>query len=203
LVANNNLDGTLTRGSGSDLLVGGHASTTTMAGSGGNDTYVTFNATDVIQESASGGNDTLVTYASRTIPVNVETMFLAEGAGPINGTGGSGIDTIIGNGFDNVLDGRGNIDVLVGGGGNDTFVFQRGEANGDIVTDFAGSASGGGDKLQFAGYGTAAAGANLAQIDATHWQINSAALPTLKFPIWWRHDHKRKPPKGGRLSETI
>src|SRR5262249_18583606 len=76
------------------------------------------------------------------------------------------IDTIIGNAFDNIIDGRGNTDVLVGGGGNDTFVFQRGEANGDVVTDF----TSGSDHLQFTGYG---AGASFTQFDATHWQINS------------------------------
>jgi len=167
LVANNNLNSVLTGGSGSDLLVGGHSSVTTMAGGQGNDTYVSFVAGDVVQEAANAGNDSLVTYVSQTIPDNVETMFLAEGAGAINGTGGSGPDTIIGNAFDNVLDGKGGLDILVGGGGNDTFVFKAGDVAGDIVTDF----TSGQDKLQFMGYGAG----TLTQVDATHWQINSAS----------------------------
>jgi Ca2+-binding RTX toxin-like protein len=167
LVANNNLDSTLTGASASDLLVGGHASVSTMIGGDGNDTYVTFNTSDVIQETASGGsNDALVTYVSHTIPDNVETMFLGTDAGPINGTGGNGADTIIGNAFDNVLDGDANRDVLVGAGGADTFVFKAGEAVGDVVTDF----TSGQDHLKFVGYGAG----TLTQIDATHWQINSA-----------------------------
>jgi hypothetical protein len=52
-------------------------------------------------------------------------------------------------------------------------VFHAGEADGDAITDFSG-ASGQGDHLEFDGYGTAAAGATLVQLDATHWQINSA-----------------------------
>ncbi len=31
-----------------------------------------------------------------------------------------------------------------------------------------------GDQLRFVGYGTAAEGATLTQVDATHWSINSA-----------------------------
>jgi Ca2+-binding RTX toxin-like protein len=166
LVANNNLNSTLTGGQGSDLLVGGHSSLTTMAGGQGDDTYVSFVAGDVVQEGANGGNDSLVTYVSQTIPTNVETMFLAEGAGAINGTGGNDIDTIIGNAFDNVLDGGANLDVLVGNGGADTFVFKAGEAVGDIVTDF----TSGQDHLKFMGYGAG----SVTPLDATHWQINSA-----------------------------
>jgi len=149
---------------GADLLVGGHSSVTTTAGGQGDDTYVSFVAGDVVQEGVSGGNDSLVTYVSQTIPANVETMFLAEGAGAINGTGGAGIDTIIGNAFDNVLDGSANLDVLVGNGGADTFVFNAGEAAGDIVTDF----TSGQDHLKLVGYGAG----TLTQQDATHWQIN-------------------------------
>jgi Ca2+-binding RTX toxin-like protein len=74
---------------------------------------VSFVAGDVVQEASNGGNDSLVTCVSQTIPSNVETMFLAAGAGAINGTGGNGIDTIIGNAFDNIIDGGANLDVLV------------------------------------------------------------------------------------------
>jgi len=167
LVANNNLASTLTGGSASDLLVGGHASIATMVGGDGNDTFVTFNTSDLIQETAGGGsNDALVTYVSHTMPDNVETMFLGTDAGAINGTGGNGADTIIGNGFDNVLDGGANLDILVGGAGADTFVFKAGEVAGDVVTDF----TSGQDHLKLTGYGAG----TLTQLDATHYQINSA-----------------------------
>ncbi len=77
-------------------------------------------------------------------------------------------------GGDDVIDGGPGLDTLTGGPGNDTFVLHAGEAGGDTITDFNGNGAGLGDQLQFVGYGTAAAGATFAQLDATHWQINSA-----------------------------
>ena len=62
---------------------------------------------------------------------------------------------------------------LTGGGGADTFIFQAGATNGDVVTDFSGIV-GHHDVLEFHGYGFAWQGANIAQVDATHWMINSA-----------------------------
>jgi len=61
-----------------------------------------------------------------------------------------------------------------GAAGDDTFVLNRAEANGDTVLDFIGNGAAAGDQLQFVGYGTAAQGASFVQTDATHWQINSA-----------------------------
>jgi hypothetical protein len=58
-------------------------------------------------------------------------------------------------------------------GDQSTFVFRREEGNGDRLIDFDGKGAAVGDKLRFEGYGSAAAGA-FVQVDATHWQINSA-----------------------------
>ena len=68
-----------------------------------------------------------------------------------------------------LLDGRGGADVLTGNAGNDTFIFNVGQANGDTVVDFAGNGAAAGDSLHFVGYGP---GASFTNIDATHWQIN-------------------------------
>ena len=68
-----------------------------------------------------------------------------------------------------MLDGQGGVDALTGNAGNDTFVFHVGEADGDMVVDFAGNGASAGDSLQFVGYG---AGATFTNIDATHWQVN-------------------------------
>jgi Ca2+-binding RTX toxin-like protein len=52
-----------------------------------------------------------------------------------NATGGSGDDTIIGNSFNNILDGGIGADALTGGAGNDTYVVDN---IGGVVTEAAG-----------------------------------------------------------------
>ena len=64
--------------------------------------------------------------------------------------------------------------LIFGGDGNDVFSFTAGQAAGDTILDFQGNGSSLGDSLSFQGYGTAAGGASFQQLDATHWQINSA-----------------------------
>jgi Ca2+-binding RTX toxin-like protein len=172
LVGNAACDSTLVGGEGDDLLVGTHSSITSMIGGSGDDTFVVFSEPDVISEQPGGGWDTVVTYRDYALPADVENLILHPSAGNINGTGGSTDNTIVGNGGANVIDGGGGADILVGGGGGDTFVFHRGEANGDLITDF--DANNAEDHLVFIGYGSAAEGATLTQIDDTHWSINSA-----------------------------
>jgi len=89
-------------------------------------------------------------------------------------SGSSYNDAITGDGGDNIIYGWAGADVLTGGGGYDTFGFHAGHANGDQITDFAGNGADAGDFLVLIGYGTAAQGATFTQVDATHWQINSA-----------------------------
>jgi Ca2+-binding RTX toxin-like protein len=112
-----------------------------------------------------------------TLPANVEQLYLS---GNVNGTGNSLNNVIVGYGNGtNTIDGGAGVDVLTGGGGNDNFVFHRGEANGDTITDFMGNGETG-DHLTFVGYGPASkggtnpSGATLTEVDATHWSINSA-----------------------------
>jgi Ca2+-binding RTX toxin-like protein len=91
-----------------------------------------------------------------------------------NGTGNALNNQIFCNVYDNVLDGGDGQDVLSGLGGNDTFVFKAGQANGDSVHEFEGNGVGTGDVLQFSGYGTIAQGATFHQLTATEWEITSA-----------------------------
>ncbi len=61
---------------------------------------------------------------------------------------------------------------LTGGGGDDTFFFVSGTADGAAVSDFDGV--GEHDILMFSGFGTAAQGATFTQIGVTdQWQIHS------------------------------
>jgi Ca2+-binding RTX toxin-like protein len=86
----------------------------------------------------------------------------------------AGNDGLYGSAGSDTIDGGGGADTLVGGADNDLFLFTAGEANGDVIVDFAGNCPATGDQIRFTGYGTAAAGATLTQVDATQWSINSA-----------------------------
>jgi Ca2+-binding RTX toxin-like protein len=130
--------------------------------------------------SGGAGNDT-VTYASSTSALIIDLAGATwdGGSGDTlssieNATGSSNNDFLYGDANANVLDGGPGTDSLSGGAGNDSFVFHKGEANGDTIMDFNGNGAAAGDQLRFTGYGTAAQGATLTSIDATHWSINSA-----------------------------
>ncbi|HEU0116426.1 MAG TPA: hypothetical protein VFQ80_17180, partial [Thermomicrobiales bacterium] len=92
-----------------------------------------------------------------------------QGSFDLGGTGNALVNGIFGNSGNNTLDGQGAADVLTGNAGNDTFVFNVGQAAGDTVVDFTGNGAALGDSLRFVGYG---AGATFTQNDATHSQIN-------------------------------
>ncbi|MDF8335002.1 cadherin domain-containing protein [Novosphingobium cyanobacteriorum] len=141
----------------------GQAGADVMRGGGGSDTYVVDNVADVVIESQNQGNDRVLSRVSYTLSDNVETLQLTT-TKAINASGNAGANTLIGNAGANVLDGRGGADTLTGGDGNDTFQMQRGEANGDVVTDFTGAGVAGGDVLYLVGYG---AGATITQVGAT------------------------------------
>jgi Ca2+-binding RTX toxin-like protein len=146
-----------------------------MIGGLGDDTYHLDSAGDEAIENAGEGSDIIISEApSYTLPSNVEAMFLG-GAG-VWGFGNESDNTLAGSSLGNYLFGRGDNDYLNGGGGKDyleggagadVFLFTRGEAQGDTVADF----TPGQDRLGFIGYGL---GGNFAQVDATHWVVNSA-----------------------------
>src|SRR5215218_9108070 len=115
-----------------------------------------------------GGSDTV----SYDLSARGQLINLAGGAatdGIVTDTFSS-IENAIGTQFADRIVAGADANRLEGRGGNDTFVFQRGQANGDTVTDFAGNGAGAGDTLEFVGYGP---GATFVQLDGTHWQINS------------------------------
>jgi Ca2+-binding RTX toxin-like protein len=138
-----------------------------MVGGAGNDTYFVDDAGDVVLESLNEGSDAVFAMVNAILPANVEALVL-RGSGNLSGTGNALANQLHGSTGDNRLDGGADADVLTGGAGNDTFVFQVGQAGGDIVVDFNGNGSAAGDSLQFVGYGSDAA---LTRNDATHWQI--------------------------------
>ena len=151
------LTGTGTGGNDSLLSSGGP---NTLVGLGGDDLYYVNNTADAVTEAANGGYDTVVSTVSYTLSANVETLHLV-GSG-LTGTGTGGNDSLLTLGAN----------TLTGGGGDDTFYFVSGVADGAAISDF--DDVGEHDILTFSGFGTAAQGATFTQIGVTdQWQIHS------------------------------
>jgi Ca2+-binding RTX toxin-like protein len=155
-------------GNAGSNLIDGRGGADYMAGGAGNDVYIVDDAGDMVVENANEGTDAVFSTVDHTLTANVEILVL-QGSGNLAGTGNGLANALYGNSGDNTLDGGAAADLLTGNAGNDTFVFHTGEANGDVVADFAGNGAAAGDSLQFVGYG---AGATFTNIDATHWQVN-------------------------------
>jgi Ca2+-binding RTX toxin-like protein len=148
-------------------LLNGEGGADAMYGGLGNDAYFVDNAGDVVTENAGEGNDTVYASVDYTLAPDVDNLVLLGGA--IQGFGNGLVNALFGNAANNLLDGAGAADVLTGGTGNDTFVFNVGQADGDTIVDFDGQGAAAGDSLEFVGYG---GGAIFTNIDATHWQVN-------------------------------
>jgi Ca2+-binding RTX toxin-like protein len=115
---------TLNGGQGNDLLDGGTGADT-MQGGTGNDTYIVNVTGDVVTELANEGTDTVQSSITFTLGANVENLTLT-GTANLNG---------IGNALDNTLTGNSGINVLTGGGGNDTYLVGAGDT---VVENFNG-----------------------------------------------------------------
>jgi Ca2+-binding RTX toxin-like protein len=112
----NTLDG----GDDNDTLDGGIGADT-MIGGAGNDTFIVDNIGDKVFEANGSGTDTVRTTVSFSVASQfVENMVLL-GTGSISAVGNNLANTITGNAGNNAIDGRGGIDVMQGGLGNDTY----------------------------------------------------------------------------------
>jgi Ca2+-binding RTX toxin-like protein len=149
---------TLNGGTNSDLLIGGN----------GDDIYqfelASSGEADIISESAYGGTDTL-DFSAMTTSVNVNlgssstqtvhanrSLNLNSSAVIENLIGGSGNDTLRGNSLHNTIDGRAGSDLMLGGRGNDHYVFHTAaSAELDTVTELAGEGT---DTLDFSAIAT-------------------------------------------------
>jgi Ca2+-binding RTX toxin-like protein len=144
-----------------------------MLGGAGNDVYFVDDPGDVMIEYANEGIDRVYSITHFRLPDDVENLIL-QGSADLQGYGNALVNQMIGNDGRNLLDGGGGADALTGGVGNDVFFFHAGEADGDILTDFAGNGAAAGDALRFFGFGTAAQGATFTQVGATdQWTIHS------------------------------
>ena len=121
-------------GNGLNNVLTGNAATSTLAGGGGNDTYIVDYIGVRILEMPDGGNDTVKSSIGAVLADNVENLTLT-GTSPIDGTGNALSNVLTGNGAPNVLYGGDGDDTLKGGGGGDRLV--GGSGNDTYVVDSA------------------------------------------------------------------
>jgi Ca2+-binding RTX toxin-like protein len=115
---------TLIGGGGDDSLSGG-SGFDSMIGGTGDDDYTVESFGDTIIEYANEGIDHVWTSIDYTLGANLEELNLYYGTGARNGTGNELNNYIGGNRFDNILDGRGGVDHMIGSEGNDTYIVDN------------------------------------------------------------------------------
>ena len=151
---------TLNGGAGNDTLDGGDGNDS-MAGGLGNDTYVVGSTIDVVTESSSAGTDTVESSITYTLGANIEKLSLM-GTSPVNGTGNTLDNLLIGNDHNNILSGLAGNDTIQGGLGNDNLDggigndSVDGEADNDTVAGGVGNdtlTGGAGDDILDGGAG--------------------------------------------------
>ncbi|WP_246337979.1 carbohydrate-binding domain-containing protein [Azospirillum oleiclasticum] len=146
-------------GGGNDVIKGGDVNdyinggggTDTMTGGKGHDTYVVDRPQDVIVEKSGQGIDSVDSWSKTyTLPANVENLALIGGYAQTV-TGNALDNRLESNGSGDTLNGKAGDDWLIGGGGKDSFVFQKGTGH-DTIEDFA-PGSGSGDVARLEDYG--------------------------------------------------
>lgn len=137
---NNRLDGlqgydTLVGGAGNDSLTGSDG-LDELAGGLGDDRYLVAYDSDDIVEAAAQGTDTVVATVSTgyTLSANVENLVLQ--GGHIDGHGNTLANAITGTTGNNLLDGGGGADTLIGLAGNDTYLVDNAA---DLVVEALGA----------------------------------------------------------------
>jgi Ca2+-binding RTX toxin-like protein len=178
---------------GDDQLIGGDARDQRY-GLAGDDTLLGCNGDDALYggsgaDSILGGNDN--DFASGgtgadTVLGGAGCDKLAGGAGADELDGGRSGDTLSGGGGSDTLkgaagndhlnggadadriDGGIGCDTLTGGSSYDVFVFAKGQAGGDVITDFVGNGAAKGDALQFTGFSNAA---HLSHVSGSAWAV--------------------------------
>ncbi|MEQ1669527.1 MAG: type I secretion C-terminal target domain-containing protein, partial [Hyphomicrobium sp.] len=155
------LDGTDTLTSMEKVRFAGLEFTLRIGNNNNNDSFVTTAAPELFL--GFSGTDTVVYQSNMQVNANLATGTALNGDRYYsieNLTGGSGNDTLTGDGNSNVLSGGDGADKLTGAGGNDTLnggagfdtiVFAAGFGN-DTVNGFDSDAGGGQDKLDVSGF---------------------------------------------------
>jgi serralysin len=114
------------RGNGGADTLRGFGGIDTLYGRAGNDSYYIDTKGDTASEAHGSGHDTVFSWLDFTIGAGIEDLTLV----------GTRKTIATGNGGANVLTGNISHNVLVGGGGKDTFVFETALGNYDTIADF-------------------------------------------------------------------
>jgi Ca2+-binding RTX toxin-like protein len=103
-----------------------------LIGHRGDDTYILDDLYDDAREWEDEGIDTVISSVSHSLSQNIENLVLTGSA--YYGGGNDLNNLIIGNAFDNNLQGRLGNDTLIGGAGNDEYWIEQ---EGDLVVESA------------------------------------------------------------------
>ncbi len=121
-------DDFISTGAGDDIIYAGLGNDI-MVGGTGNDKYYVRTPEDRVIEYENEGIDSINASCSYELPDNVENLYLYVDAGAINGRGNNLNNKIVGNDYDNILDGKEGINDLWGGKGDDTYIINASNAN--------------------------------------------------------------------------
>jgi Ca2+-binding RTX toxin-like protein len=111
--------------------IDGSGGADSMTGRAGDDTYSVDNAGDMVIENAGEGTDTVNATVHYGLTPNVENLTL-QGSANLQGYGNGLANTLTGNTGNNLLDGGGGADTMIGRFGNDTYFVDDA---GDVVTE--------------------------------------------------------------------
>ena len=133
IISGQNLNDTLDGGIGNDTLGGGDGIDLTIGGVG-NDVYDVDDTLDATSEKFNEGNDTVRSSASSyNLGAEIENLVLVGKAS--GGTGNAIANVITGSVGDNVLEGLGGSDTLIGGKGDDQYTVENAK---DVVVELVG-----------------------------------------------------------------
>ena len=108
---------------GNDRLDGG-AGADTLDGGSGNDTYIVDSRDDRVFETIGGGHDVVLTSVSFAIAsdAEIEELIAVDGTGSLSLIGSDSANLIAGTSGNDKLDGKGGVDTLTGGAGDDLYI---------------------------------------------------------------------------------
>jgi hypothetical protein len=129
-------------GNSGNNILDGAGGADRMFGGAGDDTFIVDSAGDRAFETTAGvagGTDTVQTAVNFTMPENIENLVITSVAGLVSVIGNSLGNTMTGSAGNSFIDGRGGLDTLTGGLGDDNFVFSTtlSAGNVDTITDFS------------------------------------------------------------------